>query len=223
MISSTSPPATISTRYIMIVPMILKKRWISAALLASFFPLREAKSADMQAPILQPRMIKKQMGSSISPCCAIRRRILTVTEELWMMAVMTVPMITPRIGLVSPPSMAAIWGESFRLAILPDMTDSPMNRTPKPRMTSPIFLIRSFFTNWVRITPRNRNTGAYADRLKETSWEVTVVPMLAPIMTPAAWYRFIIPAFTKLTAITVVALEDWITAQNRIPTRVPMI
>ena len=107
--------------------------------------------------------------------------------------------------------------------MLPDMTESPMNRTPKPRTTSPIFFTRSFFTNCVISTPTNRNTGAYADRLKDTSCEVTVVPMLAPMITPAAWYSVIIPALTKLTTMTVVALEDWITAQKRIPTSVPRI
>ncbi len=37
---------------------------------------------------------------------------------------------------------------------------------------------------------------------------VTVVPILAPMITPIAWARDNRPAFTKLTIITVVALDD---------------
>lgn len=37
---------------------------------------------------------------------------------------------------------------------------------------------------------------------------VTVVPTLAPMMTPMDWRRVIRPAFTKLTTMTVVALDD---------------
>ena len=49
-----------------------------------------------------------------------------------------------------------------------------------------------------------------------------VVPMLAPIITPAACINVISPAFTKLTTITVVALELWITAVTIVPTSTPI-
>ena len=51
---------------------------------------------------------------------------------------------------------------------------------------------------------------------------VTVVPMLAPMMTPMACVRFISPALTKLTTITVVALDDWMSAVTRTPVMTPM-
>ena len=51
---------------------------------------------------------------------------------------------------------------------------------------------------------------------------VTVVPMFAPIMTPILWAKVIKPAFTKLTTITVVALELCISAVTRIPVNTPM-
>ena len=44
----------------------------------------------------------------------------------------------------------------------------------------------------------------------DTIQAVTVVPMLAPIMTPIACVRVRSPALTKLTTITVVAEDDWI-------------
>ena len=50
---------------------------------------------------------------------------------------------------------------------------------------------------------------------------VKVVPMLAPIMTLIAWVRVRRPAFTKPTTITVVALEDCMTAVTPIPVTTP--
>ena len=67
-----------------------------------------------------------------------------------------------------------------------DMVLRPVNRMPKPTITSANFFTFSFLLNIMTSTPHSRNTGATADRLKDTSWEVMVVPMLAPKMTPAA-------------------------------------
>ena len=50
---------------------------------------------------------------------------------------------------------------------------------------------------------------------------VIVVPIFAPIITPIAWRRVRSPAFTKLTVITVVALEDWMTAVTPSPVATP--
>ena len=52
---------------------------------------------------------------------------------------------------------------------------------------------------------------------KDTIHAVTVVPMLAPIMTPMAWTRVSSPALTRLTVITVVALDDCIIPVNTAP------
>ena len=54
---------------------------------------------------------------------------------------------------------------------------------------------------------------------KETIQAVTVVPIFAPNITQIACVRVKISAFTKLTTITVVAPEDWITAVTPIPVR----
>ena len=48
---------------------------------------------------------------------------------------------------------------------------------------------------------------------------VTVVPILAPMMTPMALARDSRPALTKLTSINVVAVEDWTRAVTTIPVR----
>ena len=66
----------------------------------------------------------------------------------------------------------------------------------------------------ITITPSMIAIGARFPGLKnfahstlDTSQPVTVVPILAPIITPIAWVRFMIPAFTKPTTMTVVAEE----------------
>ena len=51
---------------------------------------------------------------------------------------------------------------------------------------------------------------------------VTVVPMLAPMMTAMAPPSERRPALTKLTTITVVALDDWMAAVTAVPVRMPL-
>ena len=51
---------------------------------------------------------------------------------------------------------------------------------------------------------------------------VTVVPILAPIMTLMDSASVSNPAFTKLTTITVVAEEDWIRAVINTPVKTPV-
>ena len=46
---------------------------------------------------------------------------------------------------------------------------------------------------------------------------VTVVPMLAPMITPMAWPSTSRPAFTKLTTMMVVAVDDWMAAVTPMP------
>ena len=53
------------------------------------------------------------------------------------------------------------------------------------------------------------------------SQEVTVVPMLAPITTAMAPARERSPELTKLTTITVVAVEDWMAAVTAAPVMMP--
>jgi hypothetical protein len=49
------------------------------------------------------------------------------------------------------------------------------------------------------------------------SWTVNVVPTSAPRMIPIAWWRVRSPAWTKPMSITVVAVEDWISAVTPAP------
>ena len=62
-----------------------------------------------------------------------------------------------------------------------------------------------------------------APRLNEPSNEransqaVNVVPILAPMMTPMAWVSVMSPALTKLTSISVVAVDDCTSAVTTKP------
>jgi hypothetical protein len=58
---------------------------------------------------------------------------------------------------------------------------------------------------------------------KDIIQAVAVVPMLAPIITATAPASDNNPAFTKLTTITVVALELWIIVVTKAPVKIPFI
>ena len=95
--------------------------------------------------------------------------ILTVTEELWITAVSTVPTRVASRGLVRDFIRFTTSGTFFISAMPLDMVLRPVNRMPKPTITSANFLIFSFLLNIMTSTPQSRNTGAMADRLKDTS------------------------------------------------------
>ena len=85
------------------------------------------------------------------------------------------------------------------------------------------------FPTSIRITPAITAIGARRAGLKnsahsteETSHPVTVVPIFAPMITPMACFRFMIPALTNPTTITVVADELWITAVIPAPSSTPI-
>ena len=70
----------------------------------------------------------------------------------------------------------------------------------------PISLLFLPLTNITIIAPTKTKIGAILSNLKATNCAVTVVPIFAPIIIPAACAKFINPALTNPTTITVVAL-----------------
>ena len=89
--------------------------------------------------------------------------------------------------------------------------------------------VERLFPVSITITPAMIAIGARLPGLKnfahstlDTSHPVTVVPMLAPMITPIAWLKFMIPALTKPTTMTVVADELWITAVISAPRSTPI-
>ena len=91
-------------------------------------------------------------------------------------------------------------------------------------MISPKSLIFLFFWFIIMMNP----SAMSGKEIVEISYEnpkiaiihdVTVVPILAPMMTPMACANVRSPAFTKLTTIIVVAVEDWMAAVTPTPVR----
>ncbi|MPN30908.1 hypothetical protein SDC9_178379 [bioreactor metagenome] len=97
-----------------------------------------------------------------------------------------------------------------------------MNKIPNPKIIFPISLLLSPLENKTIKAPIPTKTGAIAARSRATSCPVTVVPIFAPIITPAAWYKFISPALTKPITITVVALLLCIIAVTIVPINIPL-
>ena len=84
----------------------------------------------------------------------------------------------------------------------------PRNNAPKPKITAAIFLSNGFFPNINTAEPINIINGATAVSFNDTNCEVIVVPIFAPKVNPTDLSSVKMPAFTKLTSITVVAPED---------------
>ena len=101
--------------------------------------------------------------------------------------------------------------------------DRPRNRRPKPMMNSPRF---AYFLVFMHRKATNIRGMAMAlmlqlppPKLRAKIQAVTVVPMLAPMMTAMALPRASRPAFTKLTISRVVAVELCTMAVTTIPVR----
>ena len=104
--------------------------------------------------------------------------------------------------------------DSCRGATADDIVVIPIKSNPKPMIMLAISLDERLFPVNITITPSITAMGASLEGLKnlahstaDTSHPVTVVPIFAPMITPIAWVRFIIPALTKPTTMTVVAEE----------------
>ena len=110
----------------------------------------------------------------------------------------------------------------------------PYIRTAKPRRMPPIFLRLFFFENIQKTTPMRATTPVSISvvkylatpvpprLLRQRTHPVTLVPRIAPRMTPIACLTFIIPEFTKPTVMTDVADDDWTTAVTPVPSRIAL-
>ena len=99
----------------------------------------------------------------------------------------------------------------------------PKNKSPKPKNNSEKFFKPNLFIDFKK-NPIPTSGIANAEILNEkpkneTIQAVTVVPMFAPKIIPIACVKDKICAFTKLTTITVVALDDWIIPVTTSPVR----
>ena len=212
--------------------MILKYRCTKAVRFALLFAPRADSIAVTQVPIFWPIIMGITEPYVNAPVTDKACRIPTDAEEDWIIAVNRAPTITPKIGLRNMVRILVNSGTSARGFTAPLMDSIPNISTAKPKNISPISFFLLFFPVIYKIIPIRARTGEKEEGLKSftiklSPWipvrlkthEVTVVPTLAPIIIPMAWYSFIIPELTKPTTMTVVAEEDWITAVTPAPKR----
>jgi hypothetical protein len=175
-----------------------------------------------QVPIFMPSMMGRAASMEMS---SLKARACSKPMEallLWITAVTTNPATVPN-NLLRPKVVIMFVNNSESLSgsMATDIRFIPINSIPNPVSISPICLYLLRVPNSKRPTPTATTTGAISVSLKATIWAVTVVPILAPIITPTACIRFISPAFTKPTTITVVALLLWIMAVITAPNTRP--
>jgi len=155
----------------------------------------------------------------------------TVALDDWSTRVRIVPIIT-KSSTDHTPCPDHDWmnesasGLDSRLGTEFFMNESPRKRRLNPTMISLMSRVLPFFERLITKPTAISGTARMdmsAEKPKSAIIQaVNVVPMLAPIITPMAWVRVRIPAFTKLTTITVVALDDWITAVTPSPVTTPL-
>ena len=153
-----------------------------------------------------------------------------VAAELWSIRVMQAPATIKR-RMLRPPQPVRVprkWRTgslSSRTVEVSRRVVSPRNSRAKPIRNSPRLLY--FFLLALMSTKAKNISGiAMVPRLKEDPPKerakihaVTVVPMFAPMITATAVASDSRPAFTKLTSIRVVAVDDCTRAVTVIPVR----
>ena len=153
-----------------------------------------------------------------------------------MIAVRTAPAIMPSIGfenIVRIPVNSGTFASGFTA---PLMVSIPVIKIAKPIMIVPASFFFSFLENIMKQMPMSARIGekdvGFKRRTKKfplsipvrlKSQDVTVVPMLAPMMMPTAWVSFMMPEFTNPTTMTVVAEDDWMIAVTPAPRRTALI
>src|SRR5690606_39832074 len=105
----------------------------------------------------------------------------------------------------------------LRISGTPFLINSrPINRIPKPTMVSAMLRQRWFLENRkaknIPISAMAMGVICILKPNSATIQAVMVVPMLAPMITPVDCTKLSRPALTKLTAITVVVVDDWVIA-----------
>ena len=177
-----------------------------------------------------PMMIGSAAEYFTAPVMHSACRIPTEAEEDWMIAVSARPASMPSTGLVNISRMLVNSGTSARGLTASLIMFMPFISTVKPTRIWPMLCFFSFLVNMMNATPhsammgvkelglsRRRKTLLPSMPVSDRIQLVTVVPMFAPMITPAAWLSFMMPELTKPTTMTVVAEDDWMTAVTAAP------
>ena len=213
-----------------VTPKRLKRRWARAVLFALTLATEAAMFEVIVVPMFSPSTIAAAMVKGMYPWATRTMVIAIVAAEDWSMRVMQAPAtmkmrMLPTPHPVSPPRNCRTGSLSSRTVDVSLRVVRPRNSRANPIMNSPMLLYFLFFAEMAMKAKNIRGT-AIAPRLKEPAPKerakiqaVTVVPMFAPMMTAMAVARERRPAFTKLTSMRVVAVEDWTRAVTVIPVR----
>ncbi len=192
-----------------------------------------ASMAVTQVPMFWPMMMGTAAAQVMAPVEERACKIPTEAEEDWITAVTPAPTSTPKMGFVMAWKSWAKAGSSRRGRTAASIWNMPVKSTPKPRSICPTSRRRSPLASIKRRMPAIAMAGARvvgamkrsrkppSPPLRRRIWAVTVVPMLAPMMTPMAWRSFITRAFTRPTTMTVAAEEDWMAAVTTAPSSTP--
>ena len=181
-------------------------------------------NAVTHVPILLPNKIGTATVSGSAPVEAIATKIPVDADELCITAVINAPAKIPNIVFPSNFIIKVTKaGESASGDIAFFINSIPRKRIPNPNIIFPASFPFLPLENNIVKEPTPKNIGIILSSLNAISCAVTVVPIFAPIITAAAWYRFIRPALTKPTTITVVALLLWIIPVIIAPVATPLI
>ncbi len=142
-------------------------------------------------------------------------------EELCRSAVRKTPASSPRIGLENKTNKFITSGTSANGFTASDIVSIPNINTAKPTKICARFFLFPLVENSKMPTPIIASTGAKEEGFKSliqkfplsmpdklNIQDVTVVPILAPIITPIACESFIMPELTNPTTMTVAAEDD---------------
>ncbi len=185
----------------------------------------EAMSEVDVVPMFCPSMMGMALPQVTSPVLESACRIPTEAVELCTATVMSVPASRPRTGFCSVANSHANSGEFCRPLTACIMDSMPVNKRPMPIQIWPQSRLRGDLRNTNSTAPTATKIGARFDGLKSRVirppssisasrriWLVTVVPMLAPMITPMACESCMMPEFTRPTTITVVPELEWMSA-----------
>ena len=209
-------------------PKRLNRKWARAVRLALRFATDAAILEVTVVPRLLPSTIAVAIEKGMYPCATSSIVMAVAAAELCSMMVMTAPATRKRKMLQTPcsereprktrtPSLLSSSKDvSLRVA-------SPRNNRPKPIRNSPRL---AYFLTLISRKAKNISGMAMvpmlklpAPKLKAKIQAVTVVPILAPMITAIALPRASRPALTKLTIRSVVAVELCTMAVTTMPVR----
>ena len=197
-------------------------------------PAEEIRAVTV-VPMFWPMMMGTAALKVTAPVEDKACRMPTAAEEDCRIAVSTAPATTPNRGLVKARNRSMNHSSPARGLMEVDMVFMPAIRMAKPIMILPTPRLRSLPSMYIQMPMKPRmglqalGLSIWVTKLspsrpdRDRSQPVTVVPMLAPMMTPMAWCSCIRPELTKPTAMTVVAPLDWITAVTTRPSSRPLM